>query len=148
MNDRTTNSSTTDLDYVDGMSPHGHAIGLQLIEKTGNTSRFRLPYGEHLVGDPDTGVIHGGVITAMLDNACGHAVRSENEEITIATLDLRIDYMGPATPGETLFSEAECYKRTRNVAFVRARAFHQGEETPVATCVASFMLDTPSERRS
>ena len=67
-----------ELDHIDGVPPHGHAIGLQLIEKRGNTSRFRLPYGEHLVGDPDTGVIHGGVITAMLDNACGHAVRTEN----------------------------------------------------------------------
>ena len=71
---------------------------------------MRVPYAEHLVGDPDTGVIHGGVITALLDNASGMAVRSEGgvpgEERSMATLDLRIDYMRPAQPREDLIAEA------------------------------------------
>ena len=29
------------------------------------------PWDDSLVGDPDTGVIHGGVITTLLDNLCG-----------------------------------------------------------------------------
>ena len=38
--------------------------------------RMRLPYSAQLVGNPDTGVVHGGVITALLDQACGMAVGS------------------------------------------------------------------------
>ena len=70
--------------------------------------------------DPDTGVIHGGVLTAVLDNASGMAVpRAQLSEAqrAIATLDLRIDYMRPAKPLEDLLVEAECYQLTRAIAF-------------------------------
>jgi len=85
------------------------------------------------------------VITAMLDQTAGLLARPQGEtreEFALATLDLRIDYMGPATPGEDLLATGECYKRTRNIAFVRAEAFHASSEEPVATCVATFMLGT------
>ena len=129
-----------------GLSPHGEAIGLVVVHRAAHSCLIRLPYADHLVGDPDTGVIHGGVITALLDNASGQAVRVQDEDLTIATLDLRIDYMGPATPGEDLFAEAACYKRTANVAFVRASAYHENADSPVATCVATFMLGTAATR--
>ena len=109
-----------------------------------------VPYAEHLVGDPDSGVLHGGVITAALDNASGHAVRKHADlgpEQMMATLDLRIDYMKPATPQKDLIVEAECYKITRNVAFVRGTAFHDNPDDPVATSVATFMLGTRSTPR-
>jgi uncharacterized protein (TIGR00369 family) len=129
-----------------GLSPHAEAIGLELVHRDEHSCLIRLPYADHLVGDPDTGVIHGGVITALLDNAAGLSVRRPDEQLVIATLDLRIDYMGPATPGEHLFAEAVCYKRTTNVAFVRASAYHENADAPVATCVATFMLGTPTTR--
>ena len=42
----------------------GQAIGLELTGVEGRNVHLKVPYSEHLVGDPDTGVIHGGVITA------------------------------------------------------------------------------------
>jgi len=65
----------------------------------------------------------------------------------MATLDIRIDYMKPATPGEDLYVESECYKVTRNVAFVRAFAWQDDIDDPVATSVAAFMLGTSNEAR-
>jgi uncharacterized protein (TIGR00369 family) len=127
------------------LPPHGKAIGIELVSHGDRRCRLRLPYGEHLVGDPDTGIIHGGVITALLDNASGWAVRGDADwtpESSMATLDLRIDYMRSAVPNMDLIADAECYKITRSVAFVRAIA-HQGDkEDLVASSVASFMLAT------
>jgi uncharacterized protein (TIGR00369 family) len=126
--------------------PHAEALGMALVKSDADSSIVRLPYAAHLVGDPDTGVIHGGVITALLDNCAGLAVRAPLAEepgaTGIATLDLRIDYMGPAEPGHDLYAEAQCYKRTANVAFVRGRAYQKDPHAPVATCVATFMLGT------
>ncbi len=130
--------------------PHGMAIGMVVGELADGTPAIRLPYSEALVGDPDTGVLHGGVITALLDQTAGMMARPPDqprEETAIATLDLRIDYMGPATPGRDLWATGECYKRTRNIAFVRAWAFHETREDPVATCVAAFMMGTPNAPR-
>ena len=71
-----------------------------------------LDYDEKLIGNPRTGVVHSGV-TALLDTLCGLVVMTTVQEGTpLATLDLRIDYLRPATPGETIRATAECYKVT------------------------------------
>jgi uncharacterized protein (TIGR00369 family) len=132
-------------------TPYAAAIGMHLAELPDGTPAMRLPYSEHLIGDPDTGVLHGGVITALLDQTAGMVARPDEPggaETAIATLDLRIDYMGPATPGADLWATGECYKRTRNIAFIRAWAFHETKEDPVATCVAAFMMGTPNTPRA
>ena len=54
--------------------------------------------------------------------------------------------MAPAEPGRDLYARASCFKITKNIAFVRARAYTTSPDNPVATCVAAFMLGTPSER--
>jgi len=132
------------------MSAWGQALGAEYVGLEGRLITFRVPYAEHLVGDPDSGVIHGGVITSALDNASGWAVRALNqwqEDMSMATLDLRIDYMKPAKPHADLLLTAECTKMTKTIAFVSGLA-HQGDESdPIATSVAAFMLGTPNSPR-
>lgn len=123
--------------------PHAAALGMRLEAYSDGACVVRVPYDEKLVGDPDTGVLHGGVITAVLDNASGMAVPREGltaEQRAIATLDLRIDYMRPAAPRTDLMVTAECYQLTRSIAFVRARAWQESDETIIASSVATFML--------
>lgn len=133
------------LDYV----PHCKAIGMRFADVKAGEAVLRVPYDERLVGNPDTGVLHGGVITTLLDNASGMAVQSTfSEWMSIATLDLRIDYMRPATPGEDLFAWAHCYRRTRNIAFVRGIAYHEHRDEPIATSVGTFMLASDESRRA
>lgn len=129
-----------------GLVPHSRTIGMQLVSVEPDTAIIMAPYAPHLVGNPDSGVIHGGVITSLLDNASGMSVACHmGERKTIATLDLRIDYMRPASPGEAVYARAECYKVTNNIAFVRGTAYHLKDghhavNDPIATCVATFML--------
>src|SRR5687767_5386296 len=88
---------------------HSRAIGMRLVEIGGGTALMSIPYDRKLVGNPATGVLHGGVITSVLDSASGAAVGSALQSAAaaksrdgwrpIATLDLRIDYMKPVTPG-------------------------------------------------
>ena len=133
------------IDMIDHLAqvPHARAIGMQLVSFDDGSCVVLVPYAQRLVGDPDTGVIHGGVITAVLDNASGMAVpraQLSPEQRAIATLDLRIDYMRPATPEKDLMVSAECYQLTRSVAFVRAHAWQEDEDSIIASSVATFML--------
>jgi len=121
--------------------PHCKALGMQIIELRHGKGFMEVDYDKKMIGNPKTGVVHGGVITALLDTLCGVVVMSAVPENTpLATLDLRIDYLHPATPGDTIRASAECYKVTENVAFVRGLAYHDVAGDPIANCTGTFML--------
>ena len=129
-------------------SPYSRALGAEVVELERNRAVLRLPYQEAFVGDPETGVIAGGVVTALLDTACGYAVWASMEQWTsTATLDLRIDYMRPARPSEALLGEAEVYRLTRSIAFVRALAYESERADPVAAAQGAFILDSDAGRK-
>jgi uncharacterized protein (TIGR00369 family) len=132
---------------LNGASPQAQALGIETVGIETNVAVLKTPYRLELVGDPDTGVIAGGVVTTLLDHACGQAVFSAlGQPMTIATLDLRIDYMRAAEPGLDLYCRAHCYKVTRSVAFVRASAYERDADDPVATAQAAFMLNSNGGR--
>jgi uncharacterized protein (TIGR00369 family) len=81
--------------------PHSRALGMKLTDMGEGVAEIEMPYDEKLVGDPESGVIHGGAVSALMDTCCGAAVMSHpaNPGGT-ATIDLRIDYMRAATPGQ------------------------------------------------
>ena len=127
--------------------PHNQALGITITDLEPSRATMRLPYREDLVGNPDTGVLHGGAITAILDACSGAAVfMSLDRAKPIATLDLRIDYLKPATPGQAVITKAHCYKRTKNVGFTRAIAFHDDPDDPIASSAGTFMIATPDRR--
>jgi uncharacterized protein (TIGR00369 family) len=124
-----------------GQTPFLAGLGGEMLEVSAARARTRVPYGPHLVGDPATGVVHGGVITGLLDHTGGMAVMGVlREPVPIATLDLRIDYMKPATPGLAILAEVRCLKVTHEIAFVRGAAFHTDADDAIALCTGAFML--------
>jgi len=121
--------------------PHNLALGLRIVDLDATGCVAELPYDAKLVGNPDTGVLHGGAITALIDATCGAAIfLAMGEPVRIATLDLRIDYLKPATPGRAVRCHAVCYKRTRSVAFARATADVGDANDPIASATGSFMI--------
>ncbi len=121
--------------------PHCQSLGLQFIELRHGEGQMRVPFDRKLIGNPQSGVVHGGVITMLLDTLCGAVVLSSIPENTpIATLDLRIDYLHPTVRGKNIHSLARCYKVTANIAFARGLAYHDTKAEPIAHCVATYML--------
>lgn len=132
-------------------SAHTHALGFAYEGLEGDRVRLRVPWREDLVGDPDTGVLAGGLVTALLDHVGGLATWVALDRFeTIATLDLRVDYMRPAEPRRDLIAEARCYRLTRSIAFVRAWAFEDEVANPVAAAQAAYMLAStgPGQREA
>jgi len=124
-------------------SPLSHALGFQTVAMEPSVATLKAPYKPEMVGDPDTGVIAGGVVTALLDHASGQSIfAAVGQPLSMATLDLRIDYMRAAEPGLDIYARAHCYKLTHSIAFVRAVAYDRSVDDPVATAQAAFMLNT------
>jgi len=122
--------------------PHAHALRLDLEEIGDGKVVIAMPYDERLIGDPATGVIAGGAVSTLMDTASGTAVMCHPAGTgSTATLDLRIDYMRPATPGQTIRARAECHHVTRSVAFVRVVATDDDTARPVAMGHGAFTVD-------
>ena len=122
--------------------PHSKALDMTLDDFSDGAAVISMPWAAHLVGDPATGVIHGGAVSALMDTACGAAVMSHaSGPAGTATLSLRIDYFRPATPQQRITARAECYQGTRSVAFVRAIATDEDDSRPVAMATGSFAVE-------
>ncbi len=111
-----------------------HAHGADWVELT-------LPYRPDLIGDPASGVLASGPILTMMDTATSLAVWTRLGVFRAhATLDLRIDYLRPATPGRTVFGHGECYRITRSISFVRGQAHDGDPADPLAHVAGTFMF--------
>ncbi|MBM4266240.1 MAG: PaaI family thioesterase [Deltaproteobacteria bacterium] len=122
-------------------TPHARRLRMRVVETGPGMAVLTLPYHDELIGDPVRRVVFGGVITTLIDQASGLAVACAMEELAaVATIDLRVDYLRAAEPGCDLFARSECYKLTRNVAFVRATAWERSPDDPFAGCLGTFMV--------
>ena len=97
---------------------HCAVLKMRAVEASPGKVKIQLPYQENLIGHPGTGSIHGGVLTTLMDSACGFAaILSLDEPQICPTLDLRIDYMSAANPNETMIGSAEVYRVTQKRHF-------------------------------
>ncbi len=134
--------------FVEG-TPHAKFLGIKFVAIDLGRATLSLPYNADHIGNPKTRVVHGGVLTALLDQASGLAAVSSFEQPNpVATLDLRIDYMRAGKPGQTMIAEAHAYKTTRHIAFVRAVAHDGDVNDPVATAQAAFMTTAKGKTRA
>lgn len=121
---------------------HGRALGLEFRRSADSWVELALPWSEALVGIEEEGILASGAIVSLLDTCGGASVWTALGRFQpIVTIDLRLDYLRPALRGETVIARCECYKLTRQVAFIRGTA-HCGDETrPVAHATGTYMLN-------
>lgn len=144
--------SVPDLAKMEGFDPkafmafasqvgHGAAAGIVYHDHGPDWVELALPYDPKLIGMVETGVIASGPIISLMDMATSLAIWLKlNRFRHQATLDLRVDYLRPATPGRTVIGRGICYRVTRSVAFVRGIAHDGDADDPVAHVTGTFMF--------
>ncbi|MDT0635250.1 PaaI family thioesterase [Spectribacter hydrogenoxidans] len=120
--------------------PHNTALGMSVVDTGPGTARTRLDYRPEFLGDVAAGLWHTGPAISLADATAGLAVfLGLPEPGSIATLDLRMDYLRPALADQPLFADGVCDHITRRIVFAGVR-MHQGNPArPTARCTATFM---------
>lgn len=128
---------------------HFQALGIKFVEYSGKRTKMVLPFNPDLIGDPDHGLIHGGVLTSLLDTCCGCAAVEALDEISIyPTIDLRIDHLRPAVAHQTIYAEAEAFRVTPHIIFCEGLVYQDDPDKPIARCLANFTRLAPEISKS
>ena len=118
--------------------PHAEALGMRVIDAGPGMVELEMPWRAEFVGDPATGVLHGGVVSALMDTCCGAAVMAHpTHPRSTATIDLRIDYLRPGR-GTRFTASATLLRSGNKVAVVRSE-LHNESDTLIAVGTGTYL---------
>ena len=134
--------------FMEQYIPFNRCIGLIVIEVSADKVRWRLPFKEDLVGDPQRRALHGGVLASVLDVAggtvCWAAMMDTNTRVS--TVDLRVDYLRRGLC-EDVICEAKLVRLGRSVGVARMEIFPESNSDYVIATgqgVYNLVRDVPT----
>jgi uncharacterized protein (TIGR00369 family) len=87
--------------------------------------------------------VHGGVISAFFDCACGAAVFSTlGENDFCSTVELKVNYFYPINLHDKLVARTQVVFRGKKLCVVHGMLYRNGEEKPVAMTTGTFNVVT------
>jgi uncharacterized protein (TIGR00369 family) len=124
------------------------AAGFRIVAVGAGSAELSLPRRPDLV--QFFGHFHGGVITALADQAAGIAVTSGLPKGRIGvTVEIKVNFLSPAD-GSELVARAKTLKMSGSIGVATVEVFSKNEatETLSAFCTATMRaLDLPAEFR-
>ena len=129
-----------DPDRILQTIPYSKFIGVRGIPDESGTPVCELPFAPHIVGNPTLPAIHGGVIGALLEGAAILALLLEVDVVQVPkTINITVDYLLSGR-GHTTYAQGQVFRQGRRVATVRAEAWQDSRDKPIATANAHFLL--------
>lgn len=129
-------------------------LGMKVISLDPAAPVVRFDMRPDLVGNFMRKILHGGVISAVLDVSCGigamlsiiekHIAQGDSLEAHIArfsrlgTIDLRVDYLRPGR-GEFFLATSEVMRSGNRVAVVRSELRNDSSEL-IAAAVGAYSI--------
>jgi len=135
------------LQAVESFSFDSHPLFKLLDLKVKDMSSEKVSVCATLAEDfefeENSSLLHTGVFTIILDSVFGFAVLSKLKNLqSIATINLKTEYIVPASSGAQVFCEASCYAICGDIAHVRGEIYDSSKEHVLATATAAFMIGT------
>ncbi len=114
-------------------------LGAELVLVEPGRVEIAVSRAEHLL--QQHGYLHAGVLTSLLDSACGYAALTTMKEGTgVMSVEFKVNLLAPAA-GERFVARAEVLKAGRTIIVCRADAFAVDGNAPrlVAAMQGSMM---------
>lgn len=114
-------------------------IGASVTSVNDGEVTIELPFRSDLT--QQHGFLHAGVVTMIVDSACGYAALTRMpESVAVLTAEYKANFLSPAE-GEKLIAQGRVLKpgRTLTVCFGEVHAIRDGKEKLVATMLATMI---------
>lgn len=114
-------------------------IGARIVRVAPGAVDIELPFREDLT--QQHGFLHGGVVTAVADSACGYAALSlMAERAAVLTVEFKVNLLAPAR-GERIIARGRVLRPGRSLTVCSADvvALADGREQTIATMLATMM---------
>jgi uncharacterized protein (TIGR00369 family) len=115
------------------------SMGASLTRVEAGAIEIELPFDGRLT--QQHGFLHAGVITTMLDSACGYAALSlMDPSAEVLAIEFKVNFLAPAVGGK-LVARASVVRAGRTITVCRADGYMASDagELHVATMVATMM---------
>ena len=114
-------------------------IGAQMVRAEPGEVEVQLPWAAHLT--QQHGFLHGGIVGAALDSACGYAGSTlMPADVGVLSIEYKINFVAPAR-GQRFRMVGTVVKPGRTISVVEGRAYavDEGREKLVATMSTTLM---------
>jgi uncharacterized protein (TIGR00369 family) len=116
-----------------------HTLGARLVRVEPGEVDIELPFQDSLT--QQHGFLHAGIVTTVLDSACGYAAFSlMPADAGVLSIEFKTNLLAPAA-GERLIARARVVRGGRTITVCQADALMVagGEERLVATMLGTMM---------
>ncbi|WP_404418272.1 PaaI family thioesterase [Marinospirillum sp.] len=119
--------------------PHCKALNMQAEDVTEEGVTLSLQGDPSFMGNAEKELIHGGVLSVLMDTACGSAaILGLPEPEVCPTIDLRMDHYRAARASQTIYCRAWVTRQARQIVFTEGLIW-QEEDLPIAKGTGTFM---------
>ncbi|WP_105253825.1 thioesterase family protein [Pseudoalteromonas sp. T1lg75] len=132
--------------------PFNQLLGIEITHLDGDSARIHMPWRDELIGNPHQRILHGGVISTLLDTVGGLLAAAsvvdkldgepiaslKNRLATLGTIDLRSDYLRPGK-GER-FSASAVLIRSGNKVCVCRMELHNEVGVQIAYGTGTYLV--------
>jgi uncharacterized protein (TIGR00369 family) len=124
---------------INELIPYAGVVGLEALQDESGLVTV-LRYRASNIGNFILQAIHGGVVGALLEHAAILHLLSETELKAVPKIvNLSVDFLRPCLAGDT-YARGKVIRQGRRIANVRAEAWQQNPDRPVAAAHAHFLL--------
>jgi uncharacterized protein (TIGR00369 family) len=128
-----------DIAAINNLIPYASSVGLEVIVDDDDVLTV-LRFHDDNIGNYIIRAIHGGVVGALLEHAAIVHLLAETEAAVVPKIvNLSVDYLRPCMAADT-FARGRVIRQGRRVANVRAEAWQESPDKPVAAAHAHFLL--------
>ncbi|WP_105200265.1 thioesterase family protein [Pseudoalteromonas sp. T1lg10] len=132
--------------------PFSQLLGIEITHLDGESARVHMPWRDDLIGNPQQRILHGGVISSLLDTVGGILAAAsvvdkldgepltslKSRLATLGTIDLRSDYLRPGK-GER-FSASAVLIRSGNKVCVCRMELHNELGVQIAYGTGTYLV--------